>query len=278
MIDNSITRLIKTTDISQLVTCCKITLNNGMTLGITTNQRDIIFNDDPFTIYRSRVYEKTAYSQTNTLAIDNIDLSILIDDKFIQQSDIDTGIYRGAEAILFEFDTRLDRFYLNTMPRISGVIGDISKTTDVYKFQLRSGLAKLGTNTMKTTSSECRAEFGGPVCRYDISTVTTLTTIQAVYSNDNFLPVITKDNNYYMYGTLEFMSGKCKGIKTPIKNNTNGIIYLNYPTVYQFEVGDEIKLVKGCNKTLAMCIDYNNVINFEGEPYLPGDEKIMSGQ
>lgn len=42
-------------------------------------------------------------------------------------------------------------------------------------------------------------------------------------------------------------------------------------------VGDTFHIVPGCDKRLATCRDrYANVINFRGEPYLPGQDALTA--
>jgi uncharacterized phage protein (TIGR02218 family) len=44
---------------------------------------------------------------------------------------------------------------------------------------------------------------------------------------------------------------------------------------YEIEVGDPYTVFYGCDKTLPTCRDtFNNVVNFRGEPYVPGVDKV----
>jgi len=54
------------------------------------------------------------------------------------------------------------------------------------------------------------------------------------------------------------------------------VIELFLPAQYDIEVGDEFYVLPGCNKRLATCRDkYDNVLNFVGEPFLPGRAAIL---
>jgi len=97
-----------------------------------------------------------------------------------------------------------------------------------------------------------------------------------------------KENNYYQYGNITWLSGSNIGLQTEIiSSDTSGNIELALPTVYDIEDGDTFEISPGCNHLLygsdgkissGHCKSrYNNVINFRGEPYLPNEDVILSG-
>lgn len=277
---NNMLNLIKTTDITFIVQCYKFTLNDGTTMAFTTNQRDIIFKDDPFTIYRNNCQDTTVLSQTNTLSIDNAETSVLIDQKYVKIQDLENGKFNKAKFIYFEFDTRMDRFMSNTNPKTAGVVGDISRKWGSFKFELRARTAEFGVDVTVSSSPTCRHKFGDQSlnsCRKDLTGLTLTTTILSKISDGSFSISENEDNDIYGYGTVKFLSGKCEGIETTIKTNTDKVIFLRLATIYEFESGDQIILTRGCNKTLQDCIKYNNVINMGAHPYLPGVDKMTSG-
>jgi uncharacterized phage protein (TIGR02218 family) len=49
------------------------------------------------------------------------------------------------------------------------------------------------------------------------------------------------------------------------------------PMGYAIRVGDLFRIHPGCDKRLDTCITrFANVLNFRGEPYVPGQDAIMS--
>jgi len=55
-------------------------------------------------------------------------------------------------------------------------------------------------------------------------------------------------------------------------NKTFEIVFTHF-----FEIFEKMKFlaIPGCNKSLSMCSKrYNNAINFRGEPFIPGFEKL----
>jgi uncharacterized phage protein (TIGR02218 family) len=44
---------------------------------------------------------------------------------------------------------------------------------------------------------------------------------------------------------------------------------------YAIQVGNSFQIVAGCDKTHQTCISkFNNIINFRGEPFVPGTDAI----
>ena len=84
---------------------------------------------------------------------------------------------------------------------------------------------------------------------------------------------ITGDaNDTWTGGTIEFTSGAIKGVKSTIKSQTGAAIELNQPLKNLPSASDTVVIVQGCRKRFTNdCITkFDNSINFQGNPYLPG--------
>ena len=279
MKSNNLTNLIKTTNISFLVSCFRITLNSGRILAFTTSQKDIVFKDDPFVIYKRNAVENTAYSQSNTAQADNMDASIVIDNDDIKIEDLETGIYDNAQIQIFDFDLRLQKEYINTNPRSECYVGQVTRAVGLYKFELRGMIENLKSNTGKTVIPTCSNQFGDFDCGVDLTPYTFEGVITAVVNYSSFYVDIVKEDNYFTNGMCHFTSGQCAGIEVRMKRNDDGHIFLRRATVYSFKVGDTVKLIRGCDKTINTCVnDYDNAENFDGFPYLPGMDNLTSSE
>jgi uncharacterized phage protein (TIGR02218 family) len=59
-------------------------------------------------------------------------------------------------------------------------------------------------------------------------------------------------------------------------NLTTHTMTLFEPMYYEIQVGDTYEVHQGCDKYLATCRDvWNNVVNFRGEPHIPGRDKAL---
>ena len=84
---------------------------------------------------------------------------------------------------------------------------------------------------------------------------------------------------WFAGGALTFETGANAGRSMEVKNwvQSGGQIELFLPMGYAIEVGDTFRIHPGCDKRLDTCIDrFDNVLNFRGEPYVPGQDAMMS--
>ena len=73
-------------------------------------------------------------------------------------------------------------------------------------------------------------------------------------------------------------SGANTGISVEVSswNNATNVMRLALPMARAIQVGDTYNAVAGCDGRLATCRDkFDNVVNFRGEPYQPGLDKMM---
>lgn len=89
--------------------------------------------------------------------------------------------------------------------------------------------------------------------------------------------VFTSMNEAYTLGYVQFASGQNSGLKYAIKLQTTAgteqQFQLIKPTAFTISSGDTIKLLPGCDKSIATCSGaYNNLIHFGGMPFVPNPE------
>lgn len=100
--------------------------------------------------------------------------------------------------------------------------------------------------------------------------------VQGITSNKVFGTSYINDPSTFVGGILEWTSGKNLGRVCEIKNASWTEMELYLPLPYGVEVGDEFELTPGCTKMLPECRDvYDNVLNFRGEPYIPGQDAFL---
>lgn len=129
----------------------------------------------------------------------------------------------------------------------------------------------------------CRVErYGDEECGKDITAETFTGTITNIVNNHSFtIDVATPDaeENYFQYGTFLFTSGDNVDleleVKTSIDNGgtqTDVMIVQDFP--FTVEEGDEITIVRGCNREFETCIARGQVLRYRAEPNIPGIYKI----
>ncbi len=86
-------------------------------------------------------------------------------------------------------------------------------------------------------------------------------------------------DGWFAGGVLAWESGANAGRSIEVKawTQATGAIELFLPVGYPIAVGDLFRLHPGCDKRLDTCIErFANVLNFRGEPYVPGQDLLMS--
>jgi hypothetical protein len=81
----------------------------------------------------------------------------------------------------------------------------------------------------------------------------------------------------YVGGTIEFTTGQNAGKVIEIAGHDSGtnVVTLFTEMPFPIQPGDTFKLVQGCDKTRETCKLYNNIINFRGEPDVPGQDEYL---
>jgi hypothetical protein len=101
-------------------------------------------------------------------------------------------------------------------------------------------------------------------------------TVLGTWDGNGTITPLGAESGYFDFGVITFTSGANDGLSMEIKQYSEGQMTLALPMPYAVEVGDTYSIVPGCNKALATCRDtYDNVVNFRGEPYLPGVDQVM---
>jgi uncharacterized phage protein (TIGR02218 family) len=86
-------------------------------------------------------------------------------------------------------------------------------------------------------------------------------------------------DGWFAGGVLTWETGSNAGRSIEVKawTQSTGQIELFLPMGYAIQVGDVFRIHPGCDKRLDTCIDrFANVLNFRGEPYVPGQDALMS--
>ena len=86
-------------------------------------------------------------------------------------------------------------------------------------------------------------------------------------------------DGWFAGGVLTWESGANAGRSIVVKawTQATGQVELFLPMGYAIGVGDVFRIHPGCDKRLDTCIArFANVLNFRGEPYVPGQDAMMS--
>jgi uncharacterized phage protein (TIGR02218 family) len=83
---------------------------------------------------------------------------------------------------------------------------------------------------------------------------------------------------YFDFGLITWLTGNNAGTQSDVLAwDGTSLIDLLLPTGLPIQVGDTFTITPGCDKRLASCFaKFNNVVNFRGEPFVPGEDAALS--
>jgi uncharacterized phage protein (TIGR02218 family) len=230
-------------------------------------------------VYESEAgYMPSAISYTIDTDVSDLDITGLLDSGFITQVDIELGKYDYAEIIVYlinYMDTSMGHILLK-----KGWLGAIEINNDKYTVELLSLMEALHSSEIcNLYSPSCRAILGDTKCGINLSSYTTSGTVSSVSSSTIFnTNITTKPNDYYNNGLITWISGDNIGETMEVKDYTqsSGIVTIFLPMPYTVVSGDTFTIHPGCDKSLSTCSGiFSNVINFRGEPFLPGTGDLL---
>jgi len=79
------------------------------------------------------------------------------------------------------------------------------------------------------------------------------------------------------FGLLHWLTGANHGRNVEIQSYdaAGGELVIWLPTPYAMNIGDRFIVVPGCARTRSACKAYNNILNYRGEPDVPGIDMLV---
>jgi uncharacterized phage protein (TIGR02218 family) len=272
-------------DCTSLALIFKAKRADGQLFGFTTFDQDITFDigdgDGSITYLAETGIANTASVAKDDLSVDNQDVTGFLDSTVITVADIRAGLWNDAEieiAIVNWADLTQGCLKLR-----KGNTGQITLKNGVFTSEVRGLAQKLTNQIVYTYGPLCRAELGSGLngidlnstwlCKVDLAALRETGSVSSSADALHITPVagLTGTSGYFNDGVLAFTSGVMDGFKMEVKSWNGTVITLYLPMPLQPGNGDTFTIEPGCNKTIADCQDkFNNIVNFRGEPFIPG--------
>jgi uncharacterized phage protein (TIGR02218 family) len=260
-------------EVTTLATCWRLERTDGWTRGFTDHDQDLVI--DSLTYVASTGFLPSAIKSGADLSVDNLDVDGFLDDDALRASDLSAGLFDGA---------RIDIFVVNwadlSMGRVMlrrGWLGEVKRADNRFSAEVRGVANKLQQTAGKLYSRLCRTDLGSPECKVDLAPLTDELAVTAVAAGDTFTVATGRPSGFYTFGKCTFLSGANAGASIEVLNHVSQSIQLFTPMPRPIAVGDQVRLVAGCDKTIETChARFGNVLNFRGEPHIPGNDKVFS--
>lgn len=261
-----------------LVTLCRVwrvTRVDGVVLRFTDHDTSVTANAQLFSAGAG--LQCSAVELAEGLEPTNLDITGIFDDAGISVAHYLAGKYGSAKVELGIADWQDTTEPI--MWLLVGTMGQFKRDRLSFHAQLAGIAYRLDRGSAEATTPCCRAQLGDARCKANLATFTLAATVAAVTSRRIFTVSVSPANGWLQYGKCSFTTGANAGRAMEIKQQTATGIELYLPMGADIAVGDAVTLVAGCDLQLATCsAKFGNVVNFRGEPFLPGADRMTENQ
>lgn len=263
-------------EVTTKCTMMKLIRADGQTFGFTGFNEDITYGGIVFSA--ETAYSPSAVETSSGLSVDNLEVQGILDSDTITEADIIAGLWDHCEVEIFQINWADLSMGLEYKRR--GHIGEIKFGKAGFFAELRGLTQAYQQEIGDVYKVACDADFGDDRCTIDIDLWTVTGTITSVLYNRTFTDSSrAEDVNWFQGGKITWTTGLNTGLSMEVQAFAAGQFILSIPMPYDVAIGDEYSVYRGCDKTLATCTDvFANVINFRGFPYIPGLDRLASGE
>lgn len=271
-----------------VATAIKITRADAQVFAYTTH--DVGCTIDGVVYDAAQGLDASQIVTSSGFAVDNLELSTLDDGSLFTAADVLGGVWRHAEFLIFRYNwASLPADLTDVEPLMVGTFGEVQLRDGRVVVELRGLQQYLQQPVGNVTSKTCRARFadyptpnGRNRCRltaatYLVTGTVTSVTSRAVFAASGITNANTADR--YGEGLVTWLTGNNAGLRQKVRTHaTGGVFTLSLPMPSDIQVGDTFEALPGCRKRLAEdCVaKWNNVLNFAGEPHLPGLDALAA--
>lgn len=258
------------TELEGVATFWRVYRRDGVTLGFTGHDRDLWFDG---LLHRAAPgMLPSALRRTAGFSDDSAEMQGALSHDSISAADLAAGRFDGAriEVGAVDWET-LERATL-----YHGTLGEVSHAAGRFTAELLSAKAALEEDTIPRTSPTCRAEFCGPGCGLSPPRFTHEAAATAVDLDAGAVAFDGPAWQLMAGGRVRWIDGPHVGATMRVATAGAGGLTLDAPLDPAVAPGMRALLREGCDKRLTTCAGrFGNAINFQGEPYLPGNDLLV---
>lgn len=266
-----------------LTTCLKLTLLDGTVLGITEHDQDFVFSG--VTYLAEAGFTKMNLSDKSNGNASTMQLKGMIDGVYITADDIRSRRfdYAAIEVFMVNWsDLTQGRILLLTGKLGVFRINEFEFAVDLYGLAYR--LTQTGGELL---SRDCRVDFGSPRCApggalADSTTIDSLMQSGTVSSTDGYKTIVVTGisdlGKPLDGGLITWLTGNNANLSIEASHVDFGTstITLYLKTFLPIQGGDTFKIQPSCDKSIQACTFWNNAVNFQAEPNVPGDDALLN--
>lgn len=257
-------------ELEPTATFWRVLRRDGVTLGFTSHDRDLWLDG---VLHRAAPgMLPSAVRRTADLGADSVDVEGALTHDAISSADLAAGLFDGAQIQLGIGDWETGE--LAVLYR--GEIGAIGEEAAGFSAELLSAKAQLEVDPVPRTSPTCRAQFCGPGCTLSAARFThelRVATVDLAANAVSFSGGPPAES--FRDGALRWLDGPQAGQANSVVHVDGGMLVLEQALDSSLPSGTLARLQEGCDHTIATCAGrFANSINFQGEPFLPGNDLL----
>lgn len=244
---------------------------DGIVIGFISHDRNVRIDDLTYRAAPGMVPSTIAL--TDDLEYNNVEIEGVMTSSAITDDDLLSGRWNGArlEIMLVDWANPENE----TVHLISGEFAEVAQSENRFRVELLGPTSVLDEPIAPLTSPACRADFGDKHCKISLHRHQQQCILMAADGDRLEFEALAGDAARYGFGELRWLTGKNCGLSFAIMNGSNNSIILADQPRGEVVPGDRALLTAGCNKMFSTCRErFGNVVNFRGEPHLPGNDLL----
>lgn len=268
------------TGLTSLCRCWAITRADGVQYGFTDH--DMALGFEGLMFKADTGLSAQALQQSTGLSVDNTEAIGALSDAAVREEDIEAGRFDGAEVQAWlvnwaDVDVRWLQF--------RGTIGELRRSGGAFHAELRGLTEALNRPIGRVYQKPCTAVLGDRACGFDLATpgYAVERPVEQVEQAREFTwqDMAGFEPGWFTRGRLVVVSGAAKGLWGSVKQDRfvdgQRVVDLWEPLRGGILPGDIVRLEAGCDKRVESCrLKFNNFVNFQGFPDIPGEDWVMS--
>lgn len=261
--------------LSKLATCMRLERLDGNVYGFTTH-------DVPLTINGVRYEPAASFNPSNIVSANNLDTDNLtiegaIDSATLTEDELRAGYWDYARFRIFQVNW--SDLTMGDKKDRAGRLGNVSVHRQTFVAELLGLMEAYAISIGELTSPMCRASLGDARCKFDLAGSPSMSVTGTITTGDTDFFTLhdaarTEADGYFDEGviTLHYATGD---LSYEVKAYIVGTWITKTPWAYD-ATGIAYTMTRGCDRRFATCRDtFGNVVNFRGEPWLRGNDKLI---
>lgn len=256
--------------------CWKMTRRDGVSLGFTDHDRDLVVGG--FLFEAASGIDAASVEAEAGMASVGGEINGALTSARIRPEDIEAGRYDGAELRrwLVDWNAPALDFLMDVV-----TIGEIKRRDGTFVAETHNALHALDAEQGRLYASTCAAELGDAACGFGLGSwpFTQNVTVQATDGRHELIAGALSVGiaGLYARGRLRVVTGANTGVTMPIRDHQDDTLRLWQGLPAELAAGDQVIVSAGCDKRFATCRDrFANALNFRGFPLIPSPEFAYS--